>query len=274
MEEASATARLREYRQTSAQAFDTQQSRLRDVIDDTTRTSTDRETAALQLFAQHLTAQSWWGLLRDAEHILQLPPAQQLSATVREQALLQLATTRWRLHQRQEALQLTERFLREFPSSVYYTSMEVQANRLLLELREIEQARSSAPSELAAAQARMEEEMRKGPLVPAESRYWVRKRCERLVEHFLLEESLPVCHAIIESWQKDPNVEVRQEVVFAWRAKVTALAELGRFAEARANVEQFDAFVSSHPDLSDTHAQVTALRSGLPLDEPESSAPR
>jgi TolB-like protein len=259
-------ARLREYRRTSEEALDARRSRLDALLADTSCTPAEREGAAHQLLLQHSAALRWWSLRRDAERLGHLTLPQPPSAALREHALASLATAHWKLRHREAALQATERFLREFPDSPSTVTMQVQARRLIAELRDIQAGRTRAALALA------ELEGPKPPPPGAQRRIRERRGCELRGEHFLLEEALATCRAFIESWRKDTDVEARRDVMIAWRMELTALAELGRFTEARARLEALEDYVAATPDLADQGHLVEAARASLPSDE--EAAPR
>ncbi|WNG57231.1 hypothetical protein F0U59_22505 [Archangium gephyra] len=266
-------ARLREYRRAAAAAREERRSRLLAMLGDESLTPEERGNAAFQLFVLHKHARSWWGLRRDAERIRGMTLPERISASVREQALESLARAHRELRQREAALQVTERFLREFPGSVHTLSMEVQANRLIAELRERPAGRATAARVLAENDAWTTQARQPGP----SQAYWIRKleldHCTLRCEHFLFEEARLVCRSFIESWRHHDDTDAHVDVSIALMKEITALAEMGRFTEANASLEELESFVDAHPDIASQRNLVEGARNSLPSDDEEATAP-
>ncbi|XXF78805.1 CsgG/HfaB family protein [Myxococcaceae bacterium GXIMD 01537] len=265
-------ARLREHRQVAVVAGNNQVDQLRATFCDTSRRIEERESAARQYIIRRMTARQWWALTREAEALIQLGLPERPSDSVREQALFALSLARWELRQRRLALQLTERLLREFPASTQAQTYQVQASGLISELRQIQEGRETLADALAELDARIEKRLKNtffGPLMPVERLSLERERCEMLVNHSAFEASLTVCRDFVERWEKQiADAHTGVGVLTGQVREISALMELGRFAEAKVRVEELDALVARHPFLAtDNLPAVAGARARLPGDE-------
>lgn len=270
-------ARLREHQRAAVVAGNSHADQLRATFCDTSRRIEERENAAFQFLSRRRAARQWWALTREAEALMQLGLPERPSDSVREQALFALSLARWGLHQRQLALQLTERLLREFPASTQTLGYQVQASRLIAELRQLQEGRETLADAMARLDARSEKRAKDtffGPLLPAERLNQERERCEVLADHSAFEAALPVCRDFIERWEKQVTGPDTGSAVLSGRLKeISALVELGRFAEAKVRVEELDAFVARHSFLADNVPSVAGARALLPADEEGVSEP-
>ncbi|WP_158501995.1 CsgG/HfaB family protein [Vitiosangium sp. GDMCC 1.1324] len=265
--------RLREYRRASVAAYAERRSRLLATLSDASLTPVERGNAAFQLLSLHNNTRSWWGLLRDAEHLSRMTLPEPMSASVRELALESLATAHWNLRQRKAALQDTERLMREFPGSPRFLTWEFQAKGLIKELRERQTDPATAASALAERDAWTTQARQPSPRQADWSRKLELDHCTLRCDHFLFEEALPVCRAFIESWRHHDDTDARVDVIIAFLREITALAELGRFTEANASMEELESFVDAHPDIASQRTTVEGARNSLPSDDEEAATP-
>lgn len=263
-------ARLREHRRATEVASHGKLEELRATFCDAARPAEVRESAAYQFLIQRDTARHWWALLREAEAMARLGLPGRSSDSVRGYALRFLALAHAGLRHRELAIQVNERLLLELPGSTHAPVAQLEVSRLLAELREMQRGREAFAATLAQKEDAFTKHSHEpfwAPPGPDQLRPLERDRCRLRVEHFQFEESLPMCRAFIERWGEHTDYNTLVDVVVARRLEAIALAELGRFSEARARVEELDAFFTAHPLISGQRGIANGVRGLLPADE-------
>ncbi len=210
----------------------------RAALDEPGLSDEERHKRATALLTADLTGLRWRALVEDARKVqsLRIPPQWGLSA--REMAGMYLVSALSQLKLRDEALKEGERFLAEYPASMYFKSVELQMSALIEDKRQIEEGKKKLPERLAAidleASRAAAAEQRREDLRANDRRTADNERCNAAMSLRQYALAVEYCRAFVEKWT-GPRDETTLLMTYVARLSVMrALTELGRFDEARA----------------------------------------
>ncbi len=237
-------ARLRGYDEAAAKARQAQEDKDRAALRLDGDTPEQKATHAFQLLSSEMVAARYQQLLRDATAIyaMDLPPGPGGDPHVYAAYSVFLAHVL--LKQRDLALQVGEQFLKNFPNSPWFGAVENQMKTVIREKRDMEEGAALAEEDLAKLEAEKAEVLAHPPrngVNPVRLRSLEYQRCLVLYRRHQYARAIDECRTYDEHHRGDtePGTEIFAPLCAYHRA--LALAELGRFAEARQVTQELSA---------------------------------
>jgi hypothetical protein len=220
--------------------------------------------AAMQLMTGDTTAFRYQALLADATEVYGSGlPDPYPTVKIHEMAAYYVFFAQMMLKHTDQALQVGEQFMKEFPGGTYYTSVNMQMDNLIRQRRQQEEGKEKAEEDL----KKLEEEKARvlaapRPPNPIMLRGWDFQHCSIYRNNYQYQQTIQQCPAFAAKYASDPD-DTTQELVFTARwAAALAYAELGRFDEARKAAEQL---IADDPKRAD-HSAVKTLLNTWPRD--------
>ena len=198
----------------------------------------EKSQRAFMLLSKHFSSLRYRALLADATFVMgqDLPPYGTIS--VREYASFSQFQAHQMLKHYDLALQIGERHLKEFPGGTYFLSVEMGMRSLMRLLRQRQEGKAAVKKKLTEIEEDRKEalekaQQRKREVSPVRLRGLDFQRCTAMQSNAQYERTLVECAAFVAKHAADPDENAQSLVGIAKWNQVLALAELGRFDEAR-----------------------------------------
>lgn len=203
----------------------------------------DKFMKSTQLLASEMTARRYSALAKDALAIYESDIGEYYGTNPRDMALMYVVLAHQTLKHDDLALKYGEKYLKEFPTGMYFTSIEMQMRTIIDERRKREDGKDEAAKELAKFEAEKEKEKaeaqeRKRELHPAVLRNWTLRPCSIYMSAHRFEEAIAACREFVEKYRGDAD-PTSKELVLTMRMQIARChADLGEFGKARAEMEK------------------------------------
>jgi TolB-like protein len=229
--------RLNRYRAESERAVDETLRSARAAVDAAGIAADERSRRVYALFTAELTAFRYRALIEDATRLrqLDLPPYGTMS--IRESADYYLFLGHLMLKQLDLALQYGERYLASYPTGMFRAAVEPQMRFTMQELRTREELRAEVDKDLATIEderAKLLASATSGrPVQPLQVLSLDLRRCATTYQKHQYQSALTECAKMIDHHAQETEPDRKKLVSVARWYQILALAELGRFDEAR-----------------------------------------
>lgn len=211
--------RMERYSALADEALNEQQKKLIADFRNPKLDTTKRMTAANNLLGSYYQKQRYRSLIGFATEVYEAEWPDDMVLDMHALALYWIFTAHLQLKENDQALQVGETYLKEFPTSPYYQTVEMQMQRTIDARRDREQAATDVAAELTDLDDDiMEEEYDLCVDIYAKYADW--------------ENAVKSCSAFMDKWIDELNDKNRYRFKRVLQAKVDALTELGRFDEA------------------------------------------
>ena len=240
--------RMEHYSELADKALDEKQKQLRAQFRDADADFNKRMSAANMLLSSYFTKQRFRSLIGFATEVYNAEWPEDSVLDMHALALYWIFTAHLQLKENDQALQVGEKYLKEFPTSPYYQAVEMMMQRTIDGRRDRDDAAAKVLEELADLDEDiMEEEYELCVDVYGKYADW--------------EKAVTQCAEFLDRWWDQMNDGNRYRFKRALQSRVDALTELGRFEEARKVAKRIARDRSRNEDQGlQTVAQVHASR--------------
>jgi TolB-like protein len=200
-------------------------------------TPQERAKHALQLINNEMQSFRYHALVHDCAAIYEMDLPTVDGINVRAYALHYMFLGHFLLKQTDLALQMGERFMKNYPDSPMYNSVELRMNQIISEKREREEGASKAEAELAKIEQERQGVLAHPPpekVLPQRMLSLDLRKCTTLQQHHQSARAWTACKEFIENHQAESKPDDEHDLVgLARYYEVLAAMDLGRFADAR-----------------------------------------
>jgi hypothetical protein len=258
--------KLKQYKQRSDETKAKQTVALNQTVWDESASPEERSQKAIGLMTVLASDRRYRRLRDEAARIYSLKLRPIGSADPTEMASYWLFLSDQQLHKEDEALQVGERHLKQFPGGMYYQNIENQMKALIDTRRTRDGNREQIATTLAAIEkerAERQQEGRDRKLLENAQRNLDFQRCSKIFALKQQERSLQECEGFKKKWcaAKDPSAQ--EQCFFASFLRAMAHADLGQFDQAKAIARQLAA---DEPQKTKDSGLLTVMEQVWPAD--------
>jgi TolB-like protein len=247
-------SRMKGYRKANEEEGERRESELITKLLRKEGTPQERMSSAYQLLSAEMAGMRWAQLLVDASRVAHMDLPAMGGTSPGEFARSSIVTAHAMLKHQDAVLQTGERFLKDFPGSLYFPSVENAMKQVINEKREAEEGKAKLPEALAAIDKREKEVGERRPVTPYQVRIFAQQRCQAHNSHHQYATAIDFCRAQVAAHASDVEDPKEESVEWMRYAIVQAEASLGRFDAARGDLA---ALVADRPAFMKAHGLAT-----------------
>ncbi len=235
------------YRKAADTALSEQARALRKTLEDPNVPGEEKSQKAIALLGSHMSNFRWKAVIEDAKwiHSLDLPKLSYngtITQDPREYATFYLFTAHQSLKQYDQALQVGERFMSQYPGSSMFMGVEMQMTNIMQQKRYREEKRAEIPKlieehEAEKAKAIADAEKRSQPLHPARALSFDTFLCTTYSRNYDSEKAIVECRKFLDKYKGTSDEQAKQMSLYMTLNLIGAYEELGDFENAKKLVE-------------------------------------
>ncbi len=233
--------RLKKYRKASDEVQRDRLARLERLLKDDKVPARQKTMTAMTLMGQLMGSRRYRTLYRMAGEILRAGLPSGGYADVNETAAYFRFLAAQQLKRKDEALRLGEAYLSAYPGGAYFAAVDQQLKLMIDAKRRQEQNRTEVAKVLAKIdekKKKLQKKLVEGRGTPAAVAAQDFSACSKMLSMELYDLAIEKCERFVKEWRDSGLKEVAEWLVIAQVFQIRALAELGRFEEAKALAEK------------------------------------